>query len=208
MSTNTETSTEVTFATVEEYRAADAKGKAAIRNAAKAAMKAAVKAGDIAGAMAAQAAEDSYTSDKPAKVTVDPYAVLAHRIQTLRTAAEWLESGAVLPDGLTIEGDFDADRLTEALGNVEEDLDSVAKVAGHKLTRSGTRSDVGAAIEAAFDDLPKGTFLTVQEITNKMSLPSSGAVAVRLFPKKGKCTVKGVTPVAGTATSPKGAKKA
>lgn len=213
MSTKTNsTQTEaVTFATVEEYRAADAKGKAAIRKVAQTAMAVAIDKLDIKAASAAKAALESYTSEKTStKVEVDPFTVLAHRIAVLETAAAWLRSGEVSIEGLDVEigDDFEA-KLTEALSNVPEDIEAVVKVATAKQTRSGKQNDVAAAIQSAFEDLDKGAFLTVAEIANKVGDSSwGGRITARLFPKSGTCTVPGVTPQPAKGDRPKGATKA
>jgi hypothetical protein len=63
-----------------------------------------------------------------------------------------------------------------------------------------TRRDIAAHIASAFAGMPDGTFLTVGEIRAHRSkeygdeFPSSGAIAARLFPASGRCTVHGVSP--------------
>lgn len=65
---------------------------------------------------------------------------------------------------------------------------------------TGTRRDIGKHIENAFAGVVSGTFLSIQDIVNVKSdeygddKPSPGAVAARLFPKSGECTVTGIKP--------------
>jgi hypothetical protein len=80
---------------------------------------------------------------------------------------------------------------------------------------TGTRRDIGAHIASAFAEVPVGGFLTVGEIVKHVSdqygegdRPSQGAVAARLFPKSGNCTIEGIRPEGGEAgRSHKGAVK-
>ncbi len=81
----------------------------------------------------------------------------------------------------------------------------------------GTRRDIGAHIRAAFEGVEVGAFLTVGEIVKFVSSeypegpenrPSQGAVAARLFPKSGNCTIEGIRPEGPTqGRSHKGAVK-
>ena len=75
------------------------------------------------------------------------------------------------------------------------------------------RRDIGRHILSAFTSLPPGSFLTVNEIRHHRSdeygdeFPSAGAIAARLFPSTGRCTVPGVEP--GTSErGVRGARKA
>lgn len=67
----------------------------------------------------------------------------------------------------------------------------------------GTRRDIGEHIKSAFEGVEVGAFLTVGEIVKHVSSeypegpenrPSQGAVAARLFPKSGNCTIENVRP--------------
>lgn len=64
----------------------------------------------------------------------------------------------------------------------------------------GVRRDIGAHISSAFANVAAGTFLTIGEIVNHKSeeygdeKPSQGAIAARLFPKSGNCTIEGIRP--------------
>ncbi|NCD16759.1 MAG: DUF262 domain-containing protein [Actinobacteria bacterium] len=66
--------------------------------------------------------------------------------------------------------------------------------------RTGRR-DIGKHIVQVFEGLPEGTFLTTTAIAKRPTpeypdaAASPGAVAARLFPASGYCTVPGVTPV-------------
>lgn len=171
------TATVVAIPTLADYQSADKDGKAAIRKAVRATMLDAVKNGDLPTAQAAQAALDGYSPAKPERAEVDYQQVLATRISVLRQAAFALEQGHVVPDGFP-EG-FTFDKETVADETATDIVAEGAKVALTKVTRSGNRSDIEAAIEAAFDGMPSGTFLTCSEIANKQGLPSQGAVAAR-----------------------------
>lgn len=200
----------ITLPTVSEYRAADVAGKAAFRTIVTKAMMQAIEDLDLDTAKATKSLlEEFVTKTSTPKAEVDWSQVAADRVATLRMAAALIESGMVDPSGFPEDwasSNEDGDRIELPNGTPDEEL--ARKLASAKVTKSSDRADVGAGIEAAFADVPSGTFLTVQQITNKAGLPSAGAVAARLFPKSGVCTVPGVTPTEASATSPKGATKA
>lgn len=84
---------------------------------------------------------------------------------------------------------------------------------GPKAPFTGVRHDIGKHILEAFADKADGDFLTVAQIVSFKSseygteTPSPGAVSARLFPKSGKCTLEGISPVDATGDQPKGARK-
>jgi hypothetical protein len=189
----------VTFATVSDYVAADVKGKAAIRKAAKDAFESAVRASDMSAAQLALAASDSYKSASATKapVEIDWQGLVADRIATLNEAIVRLASGNF--DGAP-EG-FQSDSTTT--GTVDESaLASLTKV------RRSAKRDLGSLIEQVID----GDFATVAQIrarivaaTDGDYVPSDGAIAARLFPTSGACTLSGVAPVEATTDAPRGA---
>lgn len=81
--------------------------------------------------------------------------------------------------------------------NELHDTDAAADLRG---TASKDRRDIAAHIVSAFMAEPPGTFLTIGEIRAHRSpeygdeFPSAGAIAARLFPGSGVCTVPGVEP--------------
>lgn len=200
----------VVLPTVEAYRSADVAGKARIRAEVDSIMKQAIHDGDLALAQSAMSLSANLTAKSPTVAApIDWSQVAADRIATLRLAADLIESGVVDPIGFP-EGWVSSNESGDGIDLPEgvADRDLADKLASAKLTKSSDRSDIGAAIGSAFADVESGTFLTVAQIANKAGLPSQGAVAARLFPKSGTCTVTGVVPTEATATSPKGATKA
>jgi len=83
---------------------------------------------------------------------------------------------------------------------------------GGGSTFDGPRRDIGEHIKSAFAGVESGTFLTIAEIRKHRSEeygdnpPSAGAIAARLNPKSGKCTVEGIEPAQNDAGR-KGARK-
>lgn len=199
---------------VEAYRSGDAKVKGKIRSDLEKAFKAAVASAktieDMVRAQAIQTHLESLKSTKSDKVTATPEEIVAARIANLRLAADLLESGTVRPDG--IESVSVTDLAHEVAGRfVSGDLATATKIASAKITKSGPQHNVAEVIEHAFEGKSSGTFLTVAQIAAASDYPHQGAVAARLFPAKGDCTVDGVVPGRrdeSDPTSPKGARKA
>lgn len=200
--------------TVEAYRAADPKGKGKIRANVQKAANAAVMAMDAEAAanhLATLAALT--TSHKSAKVEVDPKQVIAQRVADLERAAHLLRTGAVVPTDLDAEWtdeDFVGGFLN--LTDVEADETNASKIAGTKITRTTQTRSIQQVIDNAFEDLDEGDFLTVAQIRAKGQwegyVPSDGAIAARLFPKSGDCTLDGVEPTEAVAGgAPRGATK-
>jgi hypothetical protein len=109
----------------------------------------------------------------------------------------WLKSDA--------EDKGDEPEVTAVVKNaVKLAIGKAAKVGGRASGGggggTGERHDIGKHIEAAFENVESGTFLTVAEIRKHRSdeygdnPPSAGAISARLFPSSGKCTVEGVEP--------------
>lgn len=79
-------------------------------------------------------------------------------------------------------------------------------------TLAPARRDLGALIEASFDTLQVGEFLTASQIANTVELqtgsrPSTGAIVARLFPASGVCTVDNVRPALHPVSQARGAMK-
>ena len=202
MTKSTTTTVAPVLATVAEYLAADAKGKAAIRKAAEEAMRAAIVAQDTEAAMAAMQARDGYVSARAAKAPVEVNwdELVAGRIATLEAAIYRLRTGAFdgAPEGYRFEGDATKAPVDEAA------MATLTKV------RRASRRDLGAAIA----DVVTGDFMTVAAIRRAITeategdyVPSDGAIAARLFAEGG-CTVPGVVAVEATTEAPRGARRA
>lgn len=192
--------------TVAAYAVADRKGKAAIRTKLDREMRAALGAGDFATAQAHHATISALAPARAEKEGPDYAQALADRIATLRLAADFLESGARQPAGFP-EGWEHPEELPKP-GLV---ADAATVLASAKLTRATDRSDISAAIVAAVSDTDE--WLTMTQVANKQGLPSSGAVAARLFPtdKDGNrvpTTVPGVEVRDGSDGSPKAVRRA
>lgn len=92
------------------------------------------------------------------------------------------------------------DAAAETGGAAHELLPGSLPVLPPVRTSGKHRGDIAAHIVSAFDEASPGTFLTVGEIRTHRSeeygneFPSSGAIAARLFPASGRCTVPGVEP--------------
>lgn len=205
--TTTTEPTTTALPSVADYRAADRKGKAAMKALVNGRMRAAVAAGDMAAWQEAAARLDAMTAPvKAAPAPVDAASVIAARVATLLAAADMLARGVVVPEGLDA-GQVDFDTLPAGSADYTEAL----AIAGSRATRSDSH-DIQAVFDRAFEGKPVGTVLTVAQICSGGALadyqPGSGAVAARLFPntKRG-CTLKGVVPVPETATGVKGARK-
>ena len=186
--------------TVTAYRAADTKGKAAIRKSVTAAMMSAMDGLDLATALDHKATLAALTTSPAAKPATDYALEIAQRIVDLRRAADYLAAGVALPSGIT--ADMVATSPTD-LDTVDWDAlqpsSDAHVIASAKITRSADRNSIQGVVDRAFNGLPEGTFLTCQEIANRGGLdgyrPSSGAVAARLQPRNdGDCTLLDVVP--------------
>ena len=161
------------YATPDAYRAASVAEKARLRADATTRLNDAVDALDMDAARAARDAIKSWTDAvASAPVVVDYAAILSVRVATLRAAADAIESGRVVPDGIPAG-------TSVAVGPFMPDADAADRIAGAKVTRSRVRNNIADAIEQAFEDADAGTFMSCASIANKMGLPSAGAVAAR-----------------------------
>jgi hypothetical protein len=185
------------------YADADKINKAAMRSHVKSIMMAAIDALDMDAAHAAKSILDGFTSVRP-KSIFDATAAHADKINSLRAAVH-----RAIADAHNAS-DVDRDRLADMIvGDYTDDHAARGtKIANGVSVRSGDRAP-GRDLSAVFADIvatvEPGTFMTVAEITKWGELPSSGAVAARLFPASGVCTVPNVTPCPATATAPRGA---
>ena len=162
-----------TYASPADYRAASVADKARLRATATADLHAAVDALDMDAATAARDAIKSWTDAvASAPVVVDYAAILSARVATLRAAADMIESGTVVPDGIPAG-------TTMAAGPSPADVDAATRIASAKITRSRVRNNIADAIVDAFTDMPAGSFMSCTDVANKMGLPSAGAVAAR-----------------------------
>lgn len=187
----------VDSATVEAYRAADKSEKAKIRTRLSATVDSAIEALDLHTAADARATLAAcVTAPKSESESVPVTLVVARRIATLRAAADAIESGHLVPEGLDAD-EIDYESLPDevqkfwflpsgaALGQwTDEVRESASKMATAKITRSGDRHDIGEVIVRAFESQPVGTVLTVAQIRAAGSVegyvPSPGAVANKI----------------------------
>lgn len=174
---------------VESYKSAsDNKARAAVRAEVKSAQSAAMaKVGKEEASLVLaeitywQRTMDALRTDKPEseKVTVPSHVTVAQRVAALRLAANLLESGEVLPEGITeLDGDPSSVEFTEADA---ESIDATGrKLAASKITRSTERNSIRDAIERAFDGQPVGTVMKISEVATAGAVegykPSPGAI--------------------------------
>jgi hypothetical protein len=189
------------------YQAATPGDKTRTRTALNSALVDAMTSGSMdLGATIAQAIRTVTESGPAAKapVEVDYRTLLSGRIANLRAAADLLESGHVRPEGFPVGVEV-AD-----LPVVEFDTEVSSKIASAKISRVTMRNSIEAVIERAFDGLQSGDFLTVAQIrkagTTDDYTPGDGAIAARLFPSSGNCTLTTVVPVDATSTHARGAR--
>lgn len=190
-----------TLPTLADYQAADGATKRSMQAAAKVEMRRALGNDEFPLAKSISQAIDSWVPAKAPKVETDWQNLVALRVANLRHAAYLIEVGETVPAGVPEGFEFS---IPEEYVHDEE---ASVKIANVKVGNSkAAASDLQAAFDEVFADREVGDFLTCQEITNLAGLPSSGAVAARLFAESG-CTLTGVTPVAATATTARGAVK-
>lgn len=192
----------ITEAIITAYGAGDAKVKASIRTAVTAYRDAAIDALDITLAKMAKGLLADLVTARPSASKVNYAAVIGARIATLRRAADMIESGAIMPDGITAEmineGAWSFDTID---ADHADKIESAARaMAGSKITKTTDRRDVGEWITRAFDGVAEGTFYTVAQIVTRGIpsdddgyRPTTGAVTARLKGGKEGCTVPGVT---------------
>lgn len=202
------------------YASADQKGKAAIRAELKALVTKAIMAdSDIVAAKRLNSLIDSLkTSPTKSVKEIDYGLTVAKRIASLRIALQDLESGTVhgLPEGVELDIEDVVNTALELsatdVSDLHVELVESAKTFSTVKFGNSARRDIAAHISEWAASVESGTFGSVQTIANFRSAeygtdgPSSGAVAARLFPRTGVCTLTdNVSPVESTATSPRGA---
>lgn len=190
------------------YTSAEQGTKSKVRAQVEKSIKEALRAKEFETAGDLQDVLDSLVSAKISKESakIDFAQVIADKIANLRLAADMLESGAIVPEGIEPESVVDlATKITAALA----DKEAATKIASAKITKSSDRVDIEAHVAEVIADVESGTFLKISEVAKVRTeaapegLPSQGALAARLFAKGG-CTLDGVEPVEATATAPKG----
>lgn len=172
--------------------------KASVRKILAESLRAAIGSRDLAQADLIMAAESGITTKIVTKAPVDHQSVLQDRINVLQQAAQALLDGHLVPDGLDVDSITYSDLFSNvpAIGDLSE---SVRKLATAKITKSGNQYDVGAHLRQVAAQHTSGTFLTVAQIASTVTdecpdgYPHQGAVAARLFPVSGTCTVSEVT---------------
>lgn len=195
----------------DDYARADRSTRARIRNTVTRAMRAAIRRRDDECADRCAVALDDYdgTGRRSVESTIDYPQLVANRRATLTLALRMLSTGLVVPTDVPTTDD---DRpVTDGTTNVvgRADRSAAIALASARVAPTG-RHNVGDGIATVVTD----RFMTVREIAAAIGrltpdddyVPSDGAVAARLFPRTGSCTIPGVTPVpAGNGRSSRGA---
>jgi hypothetical protein len=181
MSDTTSTLVPVTFATVEEYQLADAKGRAAIRKFAESARDEAIREFTTAPTpeardhwmttlTTAQAALDTYKSPAKVAATVDYQSLVRDRIATLQAAILHLQSGRFdgAPEGFRWDGVTDG-RTVDG-----------AAIPGLTKVRKSAKRDLRSLVESALTDDGQPVAVirrAVIEASGDGYVPTDGAVA-------------------------------
>lgn len=199
-----ETMTKMTIAdiTPESYRNADVSGKSAMRRMVDSTIKSEMDHDaseiDIVAVQALFRLQAALVPVRAEKSEKDYVALIARKAAVYHLASQMMLDGTVRPDGVPDETDLSG-LSTAFQGIMDNPDDSViadaTDVAGRKVTKGANQYNVGDVIVNAFDDVKSGTFLTIRQICAKSDYPHDGAVAARLFPKSGTCTVDGIIPV-------------
>lgn len=158
---------------VEHYRAADAKGKGAVRSELNSALRDAIRALDMAAATDAQTKLDAVkVAVTPAAKVVDWSELVSVQLVTLKAAVYALENGkAVL---------VDEEATYEVSDDVEVNSDLFNTLTTFKSGRSGKVNDVSAFITAATSTKPD-TFFKVSEMrATSPEGPGAGAISAAL----------------------------
>lgn len=204
MTTNTATVAELIAKwTPEAYRAMDAKGKGKVRSTLNRLMLAAFRAHDTETGEKVLAHLDTLkAAPTPTKSDVPVETAIAVRIATLRTAADLLESGEIVPIGMERDESDDTESdetypnvtaIAEALETVQIDPDAARCIASARIGRKSPDNDIADVILNALHAVPKGTELTMAAVANTKPGVSDGAVAQRLFTKNGPKTGESLT---------------
>lgn len=206
MTTTTTTTTDLIAAVIAGdttgYVAASATDKRAVRNGLADAVRAAVAAGDIVAAQAAMAAEAAIKVARPSTAPADNTARVIARVTDLLGAAMIVAE----TDDESVDSARVADAVIAWLDAPATPTDRARKIAAEvSVTRAGKSTDVGAHLRQVAAQHPSGTFLSVAQVAHTTTdecpdgYPHQGAIAARLFPTSGECTVREV--IAAPATS-------
>lgn len=191
-------------AKADTYRCADKADKASYRAGTKAALEAAIEALDVTALPVLNEILKSYsTKVAPAPVEVDWDGIISQRVADLRAAIVLLVTGEA-----DIEGMPEGRIYTVTEDGIEADNEAAISLATIKAG-STKRQPLGQLMAEVAEKSEAGTFYTVAQLAAACSSDDykagSGAVAARLFPSSGTCTLTAWTPVAATSTSPRGA---
>lgn len=203
------------------YTAANVTIKANVRKVLNADIHDNIDKMDIEGATAAKTALTGCMGTKAAKVAtpVNHTEIVANRVTSLIGAAIALIRGNVVPTGIN-PADVDFTSIQDipgfsdivSIGDIMDFADNadITTIAGQKVTKSAERVDIGAHIAKVIEGAEIGTFFSVRHIASMSTeiapngCPSDGAVAMRLFPQKGLCTLIGTLPIKPVTTPVKG----
>jgi hypothetical protein len=206
------------------YTGADVTIKANVRKALNALIHDNIDKMDIVGATAAKAALTGCMGTKAAKVAtpVNHTEIVTNRGIALIAAGIGLMRGIYTPNGINPE-DVDISVISDiadtlGLPGIEDIMDAtdkvtetdIADIATQKVTKSDVRVDIGAHIAKVIEGAEIGTFFSVRRIASTSTeiapngCPSDGAVAMRLFPQKGQCTLIGTLPIKPVTTPVRG----
>ena len=156
-----------------------------------------------------QSTLDALFTPKPTKAAIDPFVLIAARVVNLREAANLLESGLCIPNGLNVD-DRDFSELWAIVDQTAPDRTIAASYAEARMTRRSDKHDIQGVVDRAFEGLESGTFLTIAQIATRGALPDykpgSGAIGAALFKSSG-TPITGVHAEPMTATRPRGATK-
>lgn len=203
------------------YIGADVTIKANVRKALNTGRDAAIDAMDLETAIAYKTAITACVGAKAAKSgePVNHTEIVANRAFTLIAAGIALFRGEATPTGINPEDvDFsdnsDIRDILDVLDGsyIPDTVDNkdITAIATQKVTKSDVRVDIGAHIAKVIEGAATGTFFSVRHIARTSTdvapngCPSDGAVAMRLFPQKGDCTLIGTLPIKPVTTPVKG----
>lgn len=197
-------------AIVAEYTSANRSRKAAIRSQLTDAIATQIRNGDLIAAQTAVAARDACATERKSAEPTDYAFKLAQRIATLREAADMLANGTVVPDGFPT----DWERPESLPTDVDADSTAANVIASAKIVRSAVRRDLGALIVSVVPQPCE--YMSVRDVANAIArktggeygTDADGAIAARLFPNNGKCTLgHGIVPVPMTSDRPRGLRR-
>lgn len=197
------------------FATADAATKRAVRAEVERSIKDALrtKEYEVAGDL-----QDTLDALLAAKITkgesapVDYTQALADKINSFQVATLMLATFGA-PDGSAVDMERLLTLIDEEPASLDATLAGIALAESVKITRtvrSESRVDLAAHVAEVISAHESGTFLKISEVAKVSTeaapngLPSQGALAARLFPTSGDCTLAGVEPVPATSTSPKG----